>query len=84
MLVSMYIEEFYIVYPEGDIQEISARLSLNQIVDINGGPLPLPLINNRIIAFRVIKVRKKEDRGSSQTYHYLELIKARELLEYCE
>ena len=80
----MYMEDFYIVFPEGDTQEISSRLRLNQIVDVNGGPLPLPLPTNRMIAFRVSKVSTKENKGSSETYHYLELLSAQELLEYCE
>ena len=84
MLISMYIEDFFIVFPEGDTQEISGRLRLNQIVDVNGASLPLPLATNRMIAFRVAKVSKKENKGSSETYHYLELLSARQLLEYCE
>ena len=79
----MYTEEFFIVFPEGDTQEINKRLRLNQIVDVNGNPLPLPLPTNRMIAFQVSKISKKENKGSSETYHYLELLSARELLEYC-
>ena len=78
------MEDFYIVFPEGDTQEIPGRLRLNQIVDLNGGPLPLPLPGNRMIVFRVAKVSTKEHKGSSETYHYLELLSAQELLEYCE
>ena len=80
----MYMEDFYIIFPEGDTQEISGRLRLNQIVDVNGKALPLPLPTNRMIAFRVAKVRTKENKGSSETYHYLEILSAQELLEYCE
>ena len=80
----MYMEDFYIVFPEGDTQEIPGRLRLNQIVDVNGVPVPLPLPTNRMIAFRVAKVSTKENKGSSETYHYLELLSIRELLEYCE
>jgi hypothetical protein len=57
---------------------------LNQIVDVNGRPLPLPLPGNRMIAFRVARVRTKESKGSMETYHYLELLSAQELLEYCD
>lgn len=80
----MYMEDFYIVFPEGDIQEIPGRLRLNLIVDVNGRAIPLPLPTNRMIAFRVAKVSTKENKGSSETYHYLELLSARELLEFCE
>ena len=83
MLFSMMVEEFFVVFPEGDVQEVSGRIALNQIVDINGGCLALPLMSNRIIAFRVAKVRTKETKGLCETYHYLELLSAQELLEYC-
>ena len=76
------MEDFYIVFPEGDTQEINGRLRLNQIVDVNGNPLALPLPTNRMIAFRVAKVSTKEQKGSSETYHYLELLSAVELLDY--
>ena len=80
----MYTEDFYIVFPEGDTQEIPRRLRLNTLVDVNGNPLPLPLPTNRMIAFRVARVQAKENKGSSETYHFLELMSARDLLEYCE
>jgi hypothetical protein len=78
----MFMEDFYIVFPEGDVQEISGRLRINELVDINGGPLPLPLPTNRMIVFRVVRIRTKENKGSSETYHYLELVSAEELVEY--
>ena len=80
----MYMEDFFIIFPEGDTQEVPGRLRLNQVVDVNGRPLPLPLPTNRMIAFRVAKINTKENKGSSETYHYLELLSAQELLEYCE
>jgi len=80
----MYMQDFYIVFPEGDTQEVQGRIRINTIVDVNGNPLPLPLATNRMIAFRVARVQTKENKGSSETYHFLELLSARELLEYCE
>jgi len=80
----MFISEYFVVYPEGDSQEIHNRLSLNQIVDVNGNPLPLPLPTNRMVAFRVDKIRTNDYKGGSETYHYLEQLSARELLEYVE
>ena len=80
----MHMEEFYIVFPEGDTQEIQNRIRLNTLVDVNGNPLPLPLPTNRMIAFRVARVQTKENKGSSETYHFLELMSAGELLEFCE
>ena len=78
----MYMTEYFIVFPEGDTQEIQGRLSLNQLVDVNGTPLPLPLPTNRMVVFRVDKVQTKDYKGGSETYHYLEQVSARELLEF--
>jgi hypothetical protein len=80
----MFTNDYYIVYPEGDVQEISGRLSFNQLVDVNGGPLSLPLPTNRMIVFRVARINTKENKGGNETYHYLELMSARELEEYTE
>ena len=78
----MFINEFFVVYPEGDTQEIRGRLRLNELVDVNGNPLPLPLPTNRMVAFQVSKVKTSEHKGGSETYHYLEQLSADELLEY--
>ena len=80
----MFIAEYFIVYPEGDTQEIQGRLSLNQLVDLNGTPLELPLPTNRMIVFRVVKIRTNEHKGGTETYHYLEQVSAGELTEYVE
>ena len=78
----MFITEYFIVFPEGDIQEIDRRLPINDIVDINGNHLSLPLVTNRMIAYRVAKISTDEKKGSSSAYHHLELLSADELLEY--
>jgi hypothetical protein len=78
----MFLNEFFIVFPEGDVQEIDRRLPLNDIVDINGKRLPLPLPTNKMIAFRVAKIKTDENKGGNETYHFLELLSADELLEY--
>ena len=78
----MFISESFIVFPEGDTQEIQGRLRLNQMVDVNGNPLNLPLPTNRMVVFRVEKIRTDDYKGGSATYHYLEQVSARELLEY--
>jgi len=80
----MFITEYFIVFPEGDTQEIRGRLSINQLVDINGNPLPLPLPTNKMLAFRVEKISTNEHKGGKEVYHYLEQLSARELLEYVE
>jgi hypothetical protein len=78
----MFISEFFIVFPEGDVQEIQGRLPFNALVDINGNILYPPLPTNKMIAFRVQGVRTDEKKGSSETYHFLELLSAEELLEF--
>jgi hypothetical protein len=78
----MTIYAYYIVYPEGEEQEIEGRLSIDELVDLNGRPLALPLPSARTIAYRVIKIRHSEERGVYSVYHYLELVPARELMHY--
>jgi hypothetical protein len=72
------------VYPEGDTREINGRLPINQLVDLNGNPLDLPLPTNRMIVFRVGKISTDEYKGGKATYHYLEQLSAGELIEYVE
>ncbi|MCL2805373.1 MAG: hypothetical protein FWD26_05485 [Treponema sp.] len=79
----MYISEYFIVFPEGDIQEIERRLPFNALVDMNGNVLSPPLPTNKMIAFRVAGIKTDEKKGSSGTYHFLELLGADELIEYC-
>jgi hypothetical protein len=78
----MFINEYFIVFPEGDTQEIRGRLGLNQLVDVNGNPLALPLPTNRMVVFRVEKIKTNDHKGGSETYHFLEQLSARELLEF--
>ena len=78
----MFTNEYFIVFPEGDVQEINKRLPINAIVDINGNILSLPLPTNKMIAFRVASIKTDENRGGNETYHFLELLSAGELLEF--
>ncbi|MDR1899439.1 MAG: hypothetical protein LBQ55_05470 [Treponema sp.] len=78
----MFMNEYFIVFPEGDAQEIGGRLPLNSIVDINGNILPLPLPTSRMIAFRVARIKTNENKGGNETLHYLELLSAEELIPY--
>lgn len=81
---TMFISEFFIVFPEGDTQEIQSRLRLNQLVDVNGNPVDLPLRTNRMIVFRVERISTNDYKGGSAVYHYLDQVSAQELLEYVE
>nr|AGS54376.1 hypothetical protein [uncultured bacterium contig00015] len=78
----MFIREYFIIFPEGDAQEISGRLPFNAIVDMNGNVLTPPLPTNKMIAFRVTGIKTEEEKGSSRTFHFLELLGAEDLLEY--
>lgn len=75
----MTIETTYLVYPDGETQETEAKLRINQLVDMNGFSLRLPLADPRIIAYRVHKIRRQETRGESNLYFYLELVPVSEL-----
>jgi hypothetical protein len=79
--LGMFISEYFLVFPEGDIQEIKSRLPFNSIVDMNGNLLTPPLPTNKMIAFRVAGIKTDEKKGSSETYHFLDLLSAEELLE---
>jgi len=79
----MTLDEYYIVYPEGESQELETPLRINDLVDLNGSPLPLPLSSPRVIAYRVTKIRHTEERGIHAVFHYVELVPARELASYC-
>jgi hypothetical protein len=61
-----------IVFPEGDSQEIPHALAVNQLVDLNGYPLQLPL-NRRQIVFRVRKATTSSHRNGEVVSYYLEL-----------
>ncbi|MCL1960022.1 MAG: hypothetical protein FWF68_10515 [Spirochaetes bacterium] len=78
----MLISEYFIVFPEGDIQEIQGRLPFNALVDMNGNVLSPPLPTNKMIVFKVDGIKTEEKKGSSETYHFLKLLSAEELLEY--
>jgi len=80
----MHISEYFIVFPEGDVQEIQGRLPFNALVDMNGNVLCPPLPTNKMIVFKVAGIKTDENKGSSETYHFLELLGAEELLEYIE
>lgn len=72
----------YIVFPEGDTQTIPHGLQVNQVVDVNGYPLPLPLPRPKMLAYRVFRKSTREDRNETGTYFYLEQIRITEMGEY--
>ncbi|MCL2184665.1 MAG: hypothetical protein FWB86_02255 [Treponema sp.] len=78
----MQLCEYFIVFPEGDVQEVEGRLPFNALVDMNGNVLTLPLPTNKMIVFKINGIKTNEKLGLTQTYHLLELLGADELLEY--
>jgi hypothetical protein len=68
-----------IVYPEGDSREIEHDLRVNQLVDLNGNPLPLPLPSARMIVYRVWKVTTRAERHEEDVFYHLELVTRPEL-----
>jgi hypothetical protein len=70
-----------LIYPDGDTQEVDHRLSINQLVDLNGRPLNLPLPTDRMIVYRVYKITTDTPRGEEITSYHLELLRRDELWE---
>lgn len=69
-----------IVYPDGDSQEIEHELRVNQLVDLNGNPLPLPLPTARMIVYRVWRVSTETtERHEENLFYHLELVTRPEL-----
>jgi hypothetical protein len=78
----MRFEIYKIVFPEGDSQEIQHRLRMNQMVDINGNPLPLPLPSIKMIVYRVYKISTNSNINEDITNYHLEQMKVYELEEF--
>ncbi len=77
----MEIKIKQIVYPEGDNQEIDHKLNINQLVDLNGYPLTLPLTTTKMIVYRVHKISTRSSIGEEVTSYFLELVRRDELEE---
>jgi len=73
------ILERCVAYPEGDKKEIEHQLTVNQLVDLNGNPISLPLPTSRMIVYRVWKVSTRQERHTEETTYHLELVTRPEL-----
>jgi hypothetical protein len=82
MRTAMTIYTNEVVYPDGDRQEIPHRLSIGQVVDMNGYPLRGPIPTVRTIAYRVVRIIHREERGEYTVEHQLELVPVTELGEF--
>ena len=70
-----------IIYPEGDKREIQHNLMINQLVDLNGYPVNLPLTSAKKIVYRVYKKTTAENRNEDVTSYHLEQLFIEELSE---
>ena len=75
----MFFLERFLVYPDGDQQEIDFDPAFDDLVDLNGRPLAMPLTSARIIAYRVAKIRRVEEKGQDTVLYHLELVPSWEL-----
>jgi hypothetical protein len=75
----MIISTRRLIYPEGDIQEIEHSLRVNELVDLNGVPLPLPLDTPKMIVYRVYRISTQNTRNELITNYFLELMNRDEL-----
>lgn len=76
----MTIFTYKLRFPEGDEKEIEHNLNFNQIVDLNGIPLRLPIPSSKMIVYRVFRISTSEERGEVIKYYYLELVVGNELI----
>ena len=79
-MLKLIIYTHKLKYPEGDEKEIEHSLNFNQIVDLNGNPLRLPISSPKMIIYRVFRISTSEERGEVIKYYYLELVVGNELL----
>ena len=73
----------FIVYPEGDTREIGHALRVNELVDLNGGPLEPPLPSARMIVYRVWKITTAAGRHEQSVSYHLEQVIRPELDGMC-
>jgi hypothetical protein len=74
------VRTIFILYPEGDSREIEHELRVNQLVDLNGNPLSLPIPSARMIVYRVWQVSTETTvRHEENVYYHLELVTRPEL-----
>jgi len=78
----VYITTRKIIYPEGDELEIEHALTINELVDLNGFPLNLPLPTSRMIVYRIMKITTDTYKGGETIKYFLELLTKYELEEY--
>ncbi len=77
----MLLTSRYILYPDDDSQEISHSLKINQLVNVNGIPITLPLKTLKTIVYRVWRISTKEERHEESIFYHLELLNRYEMMD---
>ena len=79
----MTLYEYFLVFPEGDVQPISHPVMVSTLLDMNGNALSLPLPTNKMLVYQVVRKRTIEaEIGIVKTYYLLEQLDAFELCDY--
>ena len=81
-LITLYSKR--LIYPDGESQELSHDLRINQLVDLNGNPLSVPLPTAKMIVYRVFRMTTQSPIGEEITCYHLELIRSDELAQISE
>ncbi|MBI9105108.1 MAG: hypothetical protein JEZ04_00095 [Spirochaetales bacterium] len=68
----MTFDTILIIYPEGDHREVDRHLRLNELVDINGFPVSLPLESAKTIVYRVYRKSSTDTNNGPIIRYYLE------------
>jgi hypothetical protein len=77
----MVINNYFLVFPEGEIQEIDHPLKFGDLVDINGNVFHKNDLNPRSITYKITGI-KNETKFKETTYYYkLDLFTADEVRE---
>jgi|GEM_PF-187503 hypothetical protein len=80
--IDMTLYEYYMIFPDGDAQEISGALEIGSLYDMNGYPLTPPLPTNKMIVYQVCGKRTREERGIVRISYTMEQLDAMELRAY--
>lgn len=80
--IGMTLYEYYMVFPDGDAQEIYGALEIGSLYDMNGYRLTPPLPTNKMIVYQVCGKRTCEERGIVRISYTMEQLDAAELRAY--
>ncbi|OHD29226.1 MAG: hypothetical protein A2086_16675 [Spirochaetes bacterium GWD1_27_9] len=72
--------EYYIIFPEGEKQQVSAPLDFGDIVDINGIRYKKEQLSPRQIAYQVTGMKKEHNFKETTIFYKLELLNRDEVM----